>query len=354
MGLLGRPNKRTPVSVRRVPEIVDIPGAAPPPGPAPAAGPVGNTFVYVAMPAAGPQQHAPQQNVPPPQPPAAPGAPAQVHYHTNVYSPDPRRYRSRASRTGTSFFGAAGFVLAAAAGGIAFIPKFEILALPVGLIALGLGFIGLVFSSLFGRSGGGLPVAAMLFSLIAMFLGLGGRAWVSKMTNNFAPGLLNSSPAPAGSSARPAPIPPAVPFSPAPSAPPLTPPPSPRASVDAPPSPARPAPVNTTALERSRAALADATARLESLLANDTIYQQAKADYLAADAKVKSLRATEPIGSPDLATASQQWMAAQDRLSTARLQAAARDPAIAAALKSFTDAQAAVSAAGGTAPRGGN
>jgi hypothetical protein len=132
-------------------EIQIPPGQQPPVIPPPSTG-VTQNIIYVTVPP-------PAQIVPP----GGPIPPQEVHYHTtNNFAPIKRR-----RETGTSFFGRLAIVAGLLACGCAYLAATTEYVRPIAEAGLAMGALGLVISTLFGRSGRVVPVLGILISAVA-------------------------------------------------------------------------------------------------------------------------------------------------------------------------------------------
>jgi hypothetical protein len=168
MGLIRR-NKSVPVQVQRSDgtreqEIVDIPRGVRVPSTQASGQPnVTQNNIYISTPAA--QASAP---------PLAPPPPTEIHHHTTVHHIS----RVMERRRGLSFFGVAGLVLGGLAWAAIYTPSAGVFIRPLALAGLASAGFGLLIAILFGQSGRGVPVLALLVAGAAYgmwFYNNGGR-----------------------------------------------------------------------------------------------------------------------------------------------------------------------------------
>jgi hypothetical protein len=125
--------------------------------------------VYISAPAPA----APQPAVTNPQPPQ------EIHHHTTVH------HVSRVSSPvrGLSFFGVAGLVLGGLGCAAAYAPGAENFVRPLALAGMTAGGLGLLSAILFGRSGRGVPVLALIVSMVGygIWFQHSGGQWKTEM-----------------------------------------------------------------------------------------------------------------------------------------------------------------------------
>jgi hypothetical protein len=104
-------------------------------------------------------------------PPAAAVPPTEIHHHTTVHHIS----RVMERRRGLSFFGVAGLVLGGLAWAAIYTPSAGVFIRPLALAGLASAGFGLLVAILFGQSGRGVPVLALLVA---------GAAWGMWFHNN--------------------------------------------------------------------------------------------------------------------------------------------------------------------------